>query len=286
MARALAAGSPQKLAAEAAKSRADAVAKRRTVIVGTNQYPNVRETRISAAARRPDDAALQRKRAAQVAEHRTRSGNAANTTVLASLAVLLEAQPGSALEAATDAVAQGATLGEICRTLRVADTAAARVTPLSIHRAAEPFERLRDASAAHAAKTGSAPAVFQANIGPSRLYRLRADWTTAFFEVGGFKVLADRDFKETADAAGAALASEAKIVVITSADETYATAVEPLAKVLKAARPGLVVLVAGAPKENEAAWRAAGVDEFVNVASNTLDLLARLLVKAGVLPAS
>ena len=43
----------------------------------------------------------------------------------------------------------------------------------------EEYEALRDASAAFATKTGAAPAILQLNMGPSRKYRLRADWTAA-----------------------------------------------------------------------------------------------------------
>jgi methylmalonyl-CoA mutase len=191
------------------------------------------------------------------------------------------------VERAADAIYFGATIGEVCRALRPQHEGdLPKIRPLRAQRAAQPFERLRDAAAAFAARTGQPPLVFQANLGPSRLYRLRADWTTGFFEVGGFKVLADRDCKDADEAAAVALASGARLVVITSNDETYATAVEPLARALKAKDPGLFVLVAGAAKDKdvEAAWRAAGVDEFVNVASNTLELLTRLLTKIGVLP--
>lgn len=283
MTKALLAGAPQKMVTDAARARADAVARRRTIIVGVNQYANAREAQPE--RRLPDYAAIQQKRAKQIAEYRTKHEAEQDAFVLNSLSVLLESQPRSALEAAVEAVWNGATLGEICRTLRSGDADIPKVTPLRIHRAADPFERLREASAA-AAATGKAPLLFQANIGPSRLYRLRADWTTGFFEVGGFKVAADRDFKDADEAAAAALASGAKVVVITSMDDTYPTAVEPLARALKAKDAGIHVMVAGAaPKEKpvEDAWRAAGVDEFVNVTSNSLEMLTRLLTKIGVL---
>ena len=52
---------------------------------------------------------------------------------------------------------------------------------------------------------------------------------------------------------------------------------------VKAAKPDVTLLVAGAPGDNEAAWRAAGVDDFVNVRSNNYELNAQLLKKAGVI---
>jgi methylmalonyl-CoA mutase len=157
------------------------------------------------------------------------------------------------------------------------------VTPLPARRAAEEYEALRDASAAFAARTGAAPAILQLNIGPSRKYRLRADWTSSFFEAAGFAVDGTRDFATSADAVAALTNSAAAIAVITSDDATYQETVAPLAAAVKAARPGVTLLVAGAPGENEAAWRAAGVDDFVNVRSNNHTLNQQLLTKAGVL---
>jgi methylmalonyl-CoA mutase len=52
---------------------------------------------------------------------------------------------------------------------------------------------------------------------------------------------------------------------------------------VKSIKPGVMLLVAGAPGEQEAAWRAAGIDEFVNVRSNNFELNQQLLKRAGVL---
>jgi methylmalonyl-CoA mutase len=157
------------------------------------------------------------------------------------------------------------------------------VTALPAHRAAEEYEVLRDASAAFATRTGAAPGILQLNIGPSGRYRLRADWTASFFEAAGFSVDGARDFPNIEEAVKALTASKAGIAVITSDDATYLETVAPLAIAVKAARPEVNLLVAGAPGENEAAWRAAGVDDFVNVRSNNYELNEQLLKMAGVL---
>ena len=157
------------------------------------------------------------------------------------------------------------------------------IAPIPQRRAAEEYEALRDAAAAFALSSGAPPAILQLNIGPSGRYRLRADWTASFFEAAGFAVDGSRDFAAVADAAQAAAASSSSIAVITSDDATYLESVAPLATAVKAARPDLTLLVAGAPGDNEAAWRAAGVDNFVNVRSNNYELNHQLLAKAGVL---
>ena len=157
------------------------------------------------------------------------------------------------------------------------------VTALPAHRAAEEYEALRDASAAFAAKAGAAPSILQLNIGPSGRYRLRADWTAAFFEAAGFAIDGTRDFATIEEAVAALNSSPAGIAVITSDDATYQETVAPLAAAAKSAKPDVTLLVAGAPGEAEAAWRAAGVDDFVNVRSNNYELNEQLLKTAGVL---
>ena len=142
---------------------------------------------------------------------------------------------------------------------------------------------MRDASAAFAARTGSPPAILQLNIGPSRKYRLRADWTSSFFEAAGFTIDGARDFATAAAAVAALTESPVAIAVITADDATYQELATALATAVKAARPDVTLLIAGAPGDHEAAWRAAGVDDFVNVRSNNYELNQRLLAKAGVL---
>ncbi len=169
------------------------------------------------------------------------------------------------------------------RKLSGESTPNAASSSLPARRAAEEYEALRDASAAFAAKTGAAPSILQLNIGPSRKYRLRADWTAAFFEAAGFAVDGKRDFKSADDAVAALAESQAAIAVITSDDATYLETAESLAKAVKAAKSGVHLLLAGAPGETEAAWRTAGIDDFVNVRSNNYELNEQLLKKAGVL---
>ena len=86
-----------------------------------------------------------------------------------------------------------------------------------------------------------------------------------------------------AEAVAALTESPAAIAVVTSDDTTYQEIAAPLAAAVKAARPDVTLLVAGAPGDLEAAWRAAGVDDFVNVRSNNYELNRTLLAKAGVI---
>ena len=78
------------------------------------------------------------------------------------------------------------------------------------------------------------------------------------------------------EAAQATLASGAKAVVICSTDATYPEIVPELARQLKAADPGMMIILAGFPKEHVDAFKEAGVDEFLHVRVNALELLTKL----------
>lgn len=266
MAAALEAGTVQQSVQAVANAKFQNIRRRKDKIVGSNMYPDLKGKKLAIHA--VECRAGQPVPGAQ-------SPQPLDVTVSAD-AAMIEQAIAAAKAGATKlslGVATGLAAGE----------GGPVITPLPPRRAAEEYEALRDASAAFAEKSGAAPAILQLNMGPSRKYRLRADWTAAFFEAAGFAVDGKRDFLSQEDGIKALSESTATIAVITSDDAHYLESVEPLAKAVKAAKPGVYLLVAGAPGEHEAAWRAAGVDEFVNVRSNNYELNEQLLRKAGVL---
>jgi methylmalonyl-CoA mutase len=131
------------------------------------------------------------------------------------------------------------------------------------------------------AGAGTAPTVHQLNLGPSRRYRVRADWTSAFFQVAGLQVLNRDDYAGVEEALVALQSGGARVAIITSDDETYAELVVPMARAVKESDPGITVLVAGAPGEQEQAWRDAGVDDFVHVRVNNYTFNRALLESMG-----
>ncbi len=280
MFKALQVGFPQAQVAQTAGQRAASLAQRRDVLVGINQYPNLKEKPLEVTP--PDDAGLHKKRANHVAQHRTALGNASNTVVLDKLAQILNAPAEHVTEAVIEAALAGATLGEMARTLRTGDETQTSVTPLRIHRAAEAFEALRQAAEAHLAKTGALPQVFLANMGPMAQHKARADYVTGFLQVGGFDVPGNDGFATVEAAAQAALASGAPLVVICSTDETYPELVPPLAQAIKAAKPQTLLVLAGYPTDHVDAFKAAGVDDFIHVRANLYETLAKFQQKLGV----
>jgi methylmalonyl-CoA mutase len=233
----------------------------------------------SRAPPRPANEALYTERAAQLAAHRANRDNAACAAALAQLAHVMVAAPERVVEAAVAAADAGATLGEMAAALRRDKGAATgpTVIPLAEGRAAEPFEALRDATNSYTKMSGRPPRLFLANLGPPRQHKARADFTQAFFEVGGFQVISNNGFKTTDEAAAAALASGAPAVAICSTDETYPELVPPLVAAIKAAAPNTVVILAGRPADQVEALRAAGVDEFIYFGADALAINRWLL---------
>ena len=276
MYKSLQAGLPQTQVAEVAAQRAANLARRKDIFVGTNMYANLKEKPLEVP---PVDAqALQQERAAALARYRATADTGQRQAALDALA---NAGDGM-IDAAIQAASSGATLGEIARTLRAGDETGPTIQPVCIQRGAVPFERLREAAEAYAARTGSSAKIFLANMGPLSQHKARADFARGFLEVGGFEVINPDGFADAAAAAQAALDSGAPIVVICSTDPTYPELVPPLAQKLKATRPDITVLVAGYPADQVEALKAAGVDNFVYLGANCHELLLNLQKKTGV----
>jgi methylmalonyl-CoA mutase len=179
---------------------------------------------------------------------------------------------------------RGATLGEITRAVRIQDQAGATVKPVTLWRAAGPFEKLRQAVEAQTEQTGHRPTIFLANMGPLKQHKARADFARGFFEVAGFAVIGSPGAKTVADAAAAALQSGASAVCICSTDDTYPEIVPPLVKALRAQKPDLLVILAGYPTAQVEAHQAAGVNEFIHLRANALEVLTQIAAQLGVQP--
>jgi methylmalonyl-CoA mutase len=157
----------------------------------------------------------------------------------------------------------------------------ASVAPLAPRRFAEPFERLRDTADAHAARTGKRPQVFLACLGDLAVHSARATWMRNFLAAGGIEAITSEPLHASADAGKAFGASGAAVACICSTDKVYAELGEATAGVLKQAGVQQVLL-AGRPKDQEAALRAAGVDTFIFAGGDAIATLTRLHEVLGV----
>jgi methylmalonyl-CoA mutase len=170
----------------------------------------------------------------------------------------------------------------------------AKCAPLTPIRWAEPFEALRDRAepllnrrplaGADAGGPSKRPAVFFATLGPLALFGPRAQFARNLFAAGGVGAIGEEEAYASRDAMiDAFRRSGTRVAVIVGADAAYAEEAHNAAQRLKAAGAHWVVL-AGKPNEHEAAWRRAGVDQFVYAGQDALQELETLHAALGIAP--
>ena len=148
--------------------------------------------------------------------------------------------------------------------------AAVEVTPMRPHRLGEVFEALRDAADAHGGFK-----IFAASMGEIADHNVRTTWIKNYLAAGGITALISDGYKTPEAAAEAFKASGATAACICSSDAVNAGLAQPTADALKKAGAKLV-LMAGKPSENEAALKAAGVDQFLFAGAEAIATLRGL----------
>ncbi len=254
---------------------------RRSSLVGTNVYPNLEEKDLE--ERVPDYGELYAQRARDISTFRIELNEASDSEVMKTLGKIAECTGDDIIPSLITALIAGATIGEISKTIRATVDAGGTITPLPTVRLAEKYENMRAASAKFAHETGRAPAIFLTNLGPLRRHKARADFAKGFFQSGGFEVISPTGFESTDDAVAALTESAAGITVICGTDEDYIEKFADYAKAIKAALPDMQVILAGYPGENEAAYREAGMDDYIFIKSDNYELNRRYLTGLGVL---
>ena len=270
----------EKLAATDAGNN-KALNQRRSSLIGTNVYPNLEEKELG--SRPVDYAAARELRAKEIVAARTGTSEDTDSKVMVALEKILESSRETAVETLIEAILDGATIGEITRTIRASANPSQPITPLRNVRLAAGYEVLRAASAKFAAETGSAPKIFLTNLGPLRRHKPRADFTRSFFAAGGFDIVSPSGFDSPEDAVAALKASGAGITVVCGADPDYAEKFESFARAIKAELPEMQVVLAGFPGDHEAAFRAAGMDDYIFVKSDNYATNRRYLTGLGVI---
>ncbi len=162
-----------------------------------------------------------------------------------------------------------------------ADLNGERVTPLMPARLAEPFEQLRDAADATTRNSGAPPRVFLASLGPLAAHSTRTTWIRNFLAAGGIAATDSEGFATSTEAGRAFTESGATIACLCSADSVYAELGEATASLLKTAGAQRVFL-AGRPKDQEAALKAAGVDTFIYAGIDAIATLREVHVALGI----
>lgn len=271
---------PQKTVAATATERIKAVNRRRDSVVGVNQYANPKEKPLERTVE--DARAFHKRRVQQVASYRTSLEEEASEIVLEKLAKVVETRGADLFEACVEAAAAGATLGEITRALRISDSPCAPITPVRITRVAAALEKLRAATDRFVAAGHDRPKAFLCNMGPLREHKARADFSRGFLSVAGYEIVSPAGFKSPAEAADAFAGLQAPIAVICSSDENYPALVPPLVQALRAKKPDALIVLAGYPQEQVETHKKTGIDDFIHLRADALEVLSQFHQKLGI----
>ncbi len=145
---------------------------------------------------------------------------------------------------------------------------------LKPYRGAKAFEAIRLATENHRQKGFSIPKVFLFTYGNLAMRKARAGFTTNFFGCAGYEIVENPGFKTIEQGVEAALESKAEIVVLCSSDDEYVELAEA-AKLIKEKAENTIVIVAGYPKNILQQLQDAGVDDFIHIKSNVLEVLSK-----------
>lgn len=266
---------------EVLQGRFTRLEKRADRAVGTNMYANVIEEPLEVPA--SDPAKSREARRAAITEFRATTDEAVRKENLDKLLDKIGGEPGEFMETLIEAFRAGATLAEVRKVLNDDFKGAETVQAIEAHRWTERFEALRKRTEDSVAKDGKNVRVFLANMGPLKQHKPRADFSTAFMEIAHFDILKNDGFETPEEAAKAALESGADVTIICSTDAVYPEFVPPIARAIKAERPDMKVLLAGAPaKEHKDSYIEAGVDDFIHVKANCFRILEALQQARGI----
>ncbi|MDY0082887.1 MAG: methylmalonyl-CoA mutase family protein [Ignavibacteriaceae bacterium] len=260
-----------------AEARKKDFAKRKSVLVGTNMYANPKEEMVE--IKKTDYDAIYKKRVEYIQKYRISGEDKKHRSILNKLQKIADAKSYDMIEDVVDAFIEGASIGEISKSIRASADKGISVQPLKQFRLAEMFEEIKIAAENYRLKTGSKPKIFLAAMGPLKQFKVRADFSRAFFEVGGFEIIYPKGFNTTGDAVNAAIDSKTQAVVICSTDDTYPKLVPPLVKGIKEKSKDMVVILAGYPKDQIEEHKKSGVDDFIYLGADAHQVLGNLFKK-------
>lgn len=272
---ALKSGMIQKQISATVEERTKQIAKRKSVIVGTNMYANPNETPIETKSF--DHAALQKKRAEFLQKFRTSGELKQNHLILDKLNSLTEEKSEKLIDLSSQAILDGATLGEITHSYRAGTPGSITVKKIIQHRAAEPFEELRLKVRELEITSGAKPKVFLATIGSIKEYKARADFSRGFFEIAGFDIIYTQGFDTVEKAVEETIKSNSETAVICSTDDKYLEVVPKYAEELKKQNPDIFIVLAGYPKNKIDEYKQNGVDEFIYLGADAFNIIKKLL---------
>lgn len=234
------------------------ISTRRMPLTGVSEYPNLTEAPIETPeppSRTPATGGPTADRTLAAIEAGTFDGSVAE-------AALADAKNGVLSSAILTAIESGSN--------------ALSAPALPRLRYARHWEALRDAADQYKGDHGDFPQAFLACVGRIPEHRARASFAQNLFAAAGINAPINDGWETIEEIVQAFKESNAPIACICSTDKRYADIVKPLAKALTDAGAKRIV-VAGNPRDNKDAWKAAGVHAGIYMGCSALQTMRELL---------
>ena len=251
-------GSLQHRIASAHATSAAAVASRRTVLVGINQYPNLGETLVPPQQPQPKTRRYVEPLSSQVSSALRNSAKKAG---------------GSFIRDMADVFKAGATALQVVDCIYPEEPSSPIEFHLRLERIAKAIEDVR----LLVESAGRKPHVYLLLYGPPVWRSARATFSAGFLGVAGFQITEGPGCDSVEEALETALPMNADIVVACSEDAVYAETVPKIIDAVHRTGVSPIFLVAGNPKDDVEKLEKAGVDGFIHVRADLLRQLNTLL---------
>jgi methylmalonyl-CoA mutase len=141
-------------------------------------------------------------------------------------------------------------------------------------RAPQSFEEIKSRTLRHFEETAYMPKVYLACFGSLSARKARAAFAAEFFALAGFELLGEFNFTDVKEAAKQSAMSDADLVVMCSSDADYEGEGVAFAETFKSLSPGKLLVLAGYPESIVESLHQAGLDAFIHMKSNAVELLA------------
>lgn len=251
------------------------LSKRKDVLVGTNMYVNTKEEILAKNILNKEE--FFKKRSEYIQKYRTSGKTEKHQNIINKLNDLLKENSKEIIEVGTEAVLEGATIGEISKVIRSSSSNKISIEKIPSERLSVVFENLRNRSIDISKKINEKPKVFLMNMGTVKQYKGRADFSRGFFEVADFNIVYSNGFENVNEAVESLKLSKSKIAVICSTDDNYPSLVPSIIQQIKNENLAVKIVLAGYPKDQIEEHKKNGVDEFIYLGCNALEVLENML---------
>jgi len=254
---------PQKDIAKTSVQRFKNLEMKKDVYLGTNKYPNLSEKINSQPITVSED---EHREYADLLKNRIekRKTNEIND-------ILSQIRTDKDYELAIEAALKGATIAELFNAFCYNENGMT-IEPIQERREIRIFEELRSATNKFKETNGEFPKVDLICFGPLKVYKGRADFSSDFFQVGGFECPISDGFSTAEEALAKVETLDSKVMVICSTDEVYESVIPQFASEMKKKRPDIKLVLAGMPEGKTDDYKQAGIDIFIHVRANVYEI--------------